>query len=213
MNACRRCSCVFITIGPYHATGSSSGRPETRRNRIPSSPACTMTSSPVKAASTWNDLGQNHRPARARDRRQVSCESLQGAVSEHREGDGLLGIHSQAVVVRKLHRQVRQQLLQAREQQTIVSSTAGNDQPVDLYSGKNKPLQRIANRAYRQFGCRAQQIFLIGQRPAKKMACDEILAKLLPPGALGWPAAKERQPERLHHEWLNHPPLGCQAPS
>src|SRR5580704_3625587 len=35
-----------MTIGPYHATGSSSGFPETNRNRIPSSPACTVTSSP-----------------------------------------------------------------------------------------------------------------------------------------------------------------------
>ena len=39
-------SCVFITIGPYQATGSWSGFPETSRNRIPSSPACTVTSSP-----------------------------------------------------------------------------------------------------------------------------------------------------------------------
>ena len=45
-NACRSCSCVFMTIGPYHATGSSRGVPETRRNRIPSSPACTVSSSP-----------------------------------------------------------------------------------------------------------------------------------------------------------------------
>src|SRR5262249_18166435 len=45
-NACRSCSCVFITIGPYQATGSSSGLPEIRRNRIPPSPACTVTSSP-----------------------------------------------------------------------------------------------------------------------------------------------------------------------
>jgi hypothetical protein len=39
VNACWSCSCVFITIGPYHATGSSSGFPETSRKRIPSSPA------------------------------------------------------------------------------------------------------------------------------------------------------------------------------
>jgi hypothetical protein len=44
--ACRSCSCVFITIGPYHATGSSIGLPETNRKRIPSSPACTAISSP-----------------------------------------------------------------------------------------------------------------------------------------------------------------------
>jgi hypothetical protein len=30
---------VFITIGPYQATGSSSGRPEASRNRMPCSPA------------------------------------------------------------------------------------------------------------------------------------------------------------------------------
>src|SRR4029077_10270224 len=46
VNACCSCSCVFMTIGPYHATGSSSGFPDTRRNRIPSSPAFTVTSSP-----------------------------------------------------------------------------------------------------------------------------------------------------------------------
>ena len=38
---------VFMTIGPYHATGSSIGRPDTSRNRTPSSPAWTTTSSPV----------------------------------------------------------------------------------------------------------------------------------------------------------------------
>src|SRR5579863_1383654 len=45
-NACRNCSWVFITIGPYQATGSPNGLPETRRNRIPSGPAGTSTSSP-----------------------------------------------------------------------------------------------------------------------------------------------------------------------
>src|SRR5215471_11489916 len=35
-----------MTIGPYQATGSFRGRPDTKRNRIPSSPACTVTSSP-----------------------------------------------------------------------------------------------------------------------------------------------------------------------
>ena len=34
----RSSSCVFITIGPYHATGSSSGLPDTSRKRMPSSP-------------------------------------------------------------------------------------------------------------------------------------------------------------------------------
>src|SRR5688572_14809771 len=43
--SCSSC-CVFITIGPPHATGSSSGLPETSRNRIPSAPASTTTSSP-----------------------------------------------------------------------------------------------------------------------------------------------------------------------
>src|SRR5205814_9637470 len=47
-------SSVFITIGPYHATGSSIGLPDTRRNRMPSSPAWTVTSSPrSKSTSEW----------------------------------------------------------------------------------------------------------------------------------------------------------------
>ena len=37
--ACLSCSCVFITMGPYHATGSLSGSPDTSRKRMPSSPA------------------------------------------------------------------------------------------------------------------------------------------------------------------------------
>ncbi len=37
--ACRNSSWVFMTIGPYHATGSSIGLPDTNRNRMPSSPA------------------------------------------------------------------------------------------------------------------------------------------------------------------------------
>ena len=44
--ACRSCSCVFITMGPYQATGSSIGLPETNRKRIPSGPAWTEISSP-----------------------------------------------------------------------------------------------------------------------------------------------------------------------
>ena len=44
--AWRSSACVFITIGPYHATGSSSGLPDTSRKRIPSGPACTTISSP-----------------------------------------------------------------------------------------------------------------------------------------------------------------------
>src|SRR6266571_3999684 len=37
---------VFMTIGPCQATGSSSGRPDTSRKRIPASPAWTVISSP-----------------------------------------------------------------------------------------------------------------------------------------------------------------------
>lgn len=44
--ACLSCSCVFITIGPYQATGSSIGLPDTSRKRMPSVPACTVISSP-----------------------------------------------------------------------------------------------------------------------------------------------------------------------
>src|SRR5687767_2560523 len=45
--SCCSCAFVFITIGPYQATGSSIGFPETSRNRMPSSPACTVISSPL----------------------------------------------------------------------------------------------------------------------------------------------------------------------
>ena len=54
-NACRSSSRVFITIGPYQATGSSSGLPETSRKRMPWSPACTVTSSP-RSKSTSDRL-------------------------------------------------------------------------------------------------------------------------------------------------------------
>ena len=37
--ACCSSACVFMTIGPYQATGSSIGLPETSRKRMPSSPA------------------------------------------------------------------------------------------------------------------------------------------------------------------------------
>ena len=46
IRAWRSSSRVFITIGPYQATGSSIGLPDTSRNRMPSSPACTTISSP-----------------------------------------------------------------------------------------------------------------------------------------------------------------------
>ena len=39
-------SWVFMTIGPYHATGSLMGIPETRRNLTPSPPAVIPTRSP-----------------------------------------------------------------------------------------------------------------------------------------------------------------------
>src|SRR5213595_2747158 len=39
----RSSSCVFMTMGPYHATGSSIGFPDTSRNRIPASPAWAVT--------------------------------------------------------------------------------------------------------------------------------------------------------------------------
>ena len=50
--ACCSCSSVFMTIGPYHATGSSIGFPDTSRNRMPSSPACTTTSSPLSKSTS-----------------------------------------------------------------------------------------------------------------------------------------------------------------
>src|SRR6266550_2404580 len=39
-------SCVFITIGPCHATCSCSGCPDTSKNRMPCAPAFTVISSP-----------------------------------------------------------------------------------------------------------------------------------------------------------------------
>ena len=43
-----------MTIGPYQATGSSIGLPDTSRKRMPSSPACTMISSPrSNSTSEW----------------------------------------------------------------------------------------------------------------------------------------------------------------
>ena len=38
--ACCSSAFVFMTIGPYQATGSSIGLPDTSRKRMPSSPAC-----------------------------------------------------------------------------------------------------------------------------------------------------------------------------
>src|ERR1051326_7328371 len=46
VKACCSSASVFITIGPYQATGSSIGLPDTSKNRTPSSPASTVTSSP-----------------------------------------------------------------------------------------------------------------------------------------------------------------------
>lgn len=52
--ACRSSSGVFMTMGPYHATGSSIGLPETSRKRMPSSPAWTTISSPrSNSTSEW----------------------------------------------------------------------------------------------------------------------------------------------------------------
>src|SRR5207244_9856744 len=50
--AWRNSACVFMTIGPYQATGSSIGLPDTSRNRIPSSPACTTISSPLSKSTS-----------------------------------------------------------------------------------------------------------------------------------------------------------------
>src|SRR2546429_4789927 len=48
----RSSSGVFITMGPYHATGSSIGFPDTSRNRMPASPACTVTASPLSNSTS-----------------------------------------------------------------------------------------------------------------------------------------------------------------
>ena len=45
-NAVRSSACEFITIGPYHATGSRSGLPETRMKRTGRASVVTVTVSP-----------------------------------------------------------------------------------------------------------------------------------------------------------------------
>ena len=46
LNAVRSSSCEFMTIGPYHAIGSWSGRPDTSRNRTGCLPVDTATLDP-----------------------------------------------------------------------------------------------------------------------------------------------------------------------
>jgi hypothetical protein len=46
-NAICSSSCVFMTIGPYHATGSPIGLPEIRRKRTGESSALIATPSPL----------------------------------------------------------------------------------------------------------------------------------------------------------------------
>ena len=75
----RSSASVFITIGPYHATGSSSGLPETSRKRMPSSPACTVTSSP--RSNTISDRS----PRVVVDG--VVVRARAGVVGEHRHAD------------------------------------------------------------------------------------------------------------------------------
>jgi len=54
VNAWRNSSCVFITIGPYQATGSLSGCSEISKKWTPSSLASTNTSSPgPKSTTVW----------------------------------------------------------------------------------------------------------------------------------------------------------------
>ena len=51
---------MFITIGPYQATGSCSGLPETSKKRIPSSPACTATFAPESNKTSERLGGQGN---------------------------------------------------------------------------------------------------------------------------------------------------------
>ena len=50
--ACCNSACVFMTIGPYQATGSWIGLPDTSRKRMPLSPACTVISSPASNSTS-----------------------------------------------------------------------------------------------------------------------------------------------------------------
>jgi hypothetical protein len=47
LKACANSACVFITIGPCHATGSLIGFPDINKNRTPSFPDIKETESPV----------------------------------------------------------------------------------------------------------------------------------------------------------------------
>ena len=73
-SACRISSRVFMTIGPYHATGSPSGFPRPAGTGCPRSPACTVTSSP-RSNRTSERL-----PTQIEHRRFVD---LAGGVGEH----------------------------------------------------------------------------------------------------------------------------------
>ena len=70
--ACWISAWVFMTIGPYHATGSRIGLPETSRKRMPSSPAWTVTSSP-RSNRTSERL-----PVRSRIRISLAVDLLLG---------------------------------------------------------------------------------------------------------------------------------------
>ena len=51
--ASRSSSCVFITMGPYHAMGSLMGFPEISKKRTGSSPAWMVTLSPSSNRTMW----------------------------------------------------------------------------------------------------------------------------------------------------------------
>src|SRR5689334_5253411 len=84
LTACCSSALVFITIGPYQATGSSIGLPETRRKRMPSSPACTVTSSP-RSNTTSDRL-----PVRSRTR--VSPAAVSFSVSTPNGADAAANV-------------------------------------------------------------------------------------------------------------------------
>ena len=91
---------------------------------------------------TWrsraDDFAQHDGSARAGDAGKISRQAVQGAVRKDSEGDGLFGVHRQAVTLGGFNRQMRQQFDQALHEQTIVRAAARDNQAVNLSPGKTK---------------------------------------------------------------------------
>src|SRR5216684_6841397 len=94
-------------MGPYQATGSSSCFPETSRKRIPSSPACTVTSSPRSKSMSDRMTCRLHRKSLslAGRNRHIEIDRIRGD-AVHRAGlppeIAADDSHVSAVVIREI---------------------------------------------------------------------------------------------------------------